>query len=165
MDNLLSFDWVRTCSSVLDPEILDGFDLTLDSEPLVLGKACWVIAFKQKEPTLSGSGDFYATGFNGKITIRKDDYSVVSIEGEVQSPKNSRQGRSLAIGETSVLNLQNINYRFKTEYRNLMLSSISLGKKYSQNNKNIVENISLKITGVQTNNLTLLETREYFTGE
>ena len=165
LDNLLSFDWARTGSAVLNPEILNGFELTLDSEPLVLGKECWVIAFSQKEPTLSGSGDFYATGFKGKITIRKDDYSVINIEGEIQSPVNSRQGRSLAIGNESGLNLHNINYRFKTEYRNLMPSSISIERKYSQNNKNVVEKSTLNIAGVQTNNLTLLETREYFTGE
>ncbi len=165
LDNLLSFDWARTGSSVLNPEILDGFDLTLDSEPMVLGKECWVIAFTQKEPTLSGSGDFYATGFKGKITIRKDDYSVVSIEGEVQSPKNSRQGRSLAIKTQSVSTLRDVNYKFKTEYRNLMLSSISVEKTYSQNNKKIAEKSSIKVNGIQTNNLTLLDSRDYFTGE
>ncbi len=165
IDNLLSFDWARTGSSVLNPGILNGFELTLDGEPLVLGKECWVIAFSQKEPTLSGSGDFYATVFNGKITIRKDDYSIVSIEGEINSPKNSRQGRSLGIGNKSGMNPQNINYMFKTEYRKLMPSFISVEKNYAQNNKNIVEKSSLEITGVQTNNLTLLDSRDYFTGE
>ncbi len=165
LDDLLSFDWVRMRSAVLNPEILDGFQLTLDSEPKILGKECWVISFSQKKPTLTGSGDYYATDYTGKITIQKDDYSVISIEGEIHSPKNSRQGRSLAIGKESALNPQNIVYKFSTEYKNLMPASISLDKTYSLNGSKISEKSSLKITGVKTNNLTQLEARDYFTGK
>lgn len=165
IDNLLSFDWVRTASSVLNSGILTEFQLTLDSEPLILGKECWVISFSQEKPTLEGSGDFYASDFKGKITIRKDDYSVVSIEGEIKSPQNSGHGRSLAVESGSDLSQKNVNYRFKTEYRNLMPASIAIDKTYSQNNKNIIEKSALKISDVQTSNLTILESREYFTGE
>ena len=165
IDNLLSFDWVRTGAAVLNPEILNGFQLTLDSEPMVLGKECWVISFGQEEPTLEASGDFYASEFKGKITIRKEDYAVISIEGEIKSPKNSRQGRSLATESVSDLNLQNVDYTFKTEYRNLMPASIVANKTYSQNNKSITEKSLLNITGVQTTNLTQLELRDYFTGD
>ncbi len=165
IDNLLSFDWVRTASSVLNPGILNEFQLTLDSEPLVLGKECWVISFGQENPTLEGSGDFYASEFKGKITIRKEDYTVLSIEGEIKSPQNSRQGRSLAIGNESDLIQKNVSYNFKTEYRNLMPASISVDKSYSQNNKKVNEKSVLKISDVQTTNLTMLKSREYFTGD
>ncbi|MBN2636078.1 MAG: carboxypeptidase-like regulatory domain-containing protein [Prolixibacteraceae bacterium] len=164
IDNLLSFDWLRTGSSVLNPGILMQFELELVSEQLVLGKDSWIISFKQNNPTLEGSGDFYATEFNGKITIRKEDYGVVRIEGEVSSPKNSQQGRSLAVGKKSAGNLENVNYKFITEYRNLLPSSVSIDKTYVKNNKNITEKSRLEITTVKITNLTLLDSRDYFTG-
>jgi hypothetical protein len=164
IDNLLSFDWLRTGSSVLNPGILLEFDLDLTSEQLVLGKECWIISFKQNEPTLEGSGDYYATEFSGKITIQKEDYSVVSIEGEIKSPKNSQQGRSLAIGKESDNNLKDVSYKFRIDYRNLLLSSISVEKTYSQNRKNITAKSKLEITSVKTTNLTQLDSRDYFTG-
>lgn len=164
IDNLLSFDWLRTGSSVLNPGLLMQFDLELVGEQLVLGKDSWIISFKQNNPTLEGSGDFYATEFSGKITIREEDYSVISIEGEVKSAKNSQQGRSLSVEKESVNCLKNVSYQFKTEYRNLLPSSISVEKTYSRNNENITEISRLEITAVKTTNLTLLESRDYFTG-
>ena len=161
---MLSFDWVRTATSVLNPGILNEFQLLLDSESLVLGKECWVISFGQNKPTLEGSGDFYANEFSGKIIVRKEDYAVLSIDGVIKSQKNSIQGRSLAIGNRSDLNQQNVNYSFKTEYRNLMPASITIDKSYLQNNHSISEKSELKINDVQTTNLTILESREYFTG-
>ncbi len=165
MDELLELDWVRSAFSVLNPEILNGFQLKLDSEKEINGKACWIISFSQEKPTLAGSGDFYASSFNGKITVAKDDYSVLKIVGNVQSPKNSLQGKSLAIGKTLSEFPKNVSYSFSVEYINLKPENITLNKKYDYAGNNIKEDISLKINRVQTTNLTQLKMREYFTGE
>lgn len=165
MDELLELDWVRAEFSVLNPEILNGFHLELESEKEINGKACWIISFSQEKPTLAGSGDFYALSFNGKITVAKDDYSVLKITGNLQSPKNNPQGKSLAIGKSSSDFPKNISSTFSVEYINLKPELITLNKEYDYSGNKIKENISLKINKVQTTNLTLLDTREYFTGE
>jgi len=162
---LLEIDWVRTAASVLNPGILNGFKLSLNSEPTIDGKECWIISFGQKEPTLAGSGDFYASAFNGEITIVKEDYSVLKIEGKVKSPKNNRQGKSLAIGKTNTSFYQNVKYSFSAEYVEQRVDKITLDKTFTFEGKSISESSVLKINKARANNLTQLETRDYFIGE
>jgi len=165
MDELLELDWVRSASSVLNPEILNGFDLKLEGEPVVDGKSCWLISFSQKNPTPAGSGGFHNKKFQGKISIAKDDYSVVRIEGEAQSPQNSQQGKSLAIGSSGNDILRNVSTSFTVRYENLKPAEISMNKKYELNGNKIEENTTLKINRVLTTNLTQIDSRKYFTGE
>jgi hypothetical protein len=165
IDELLELDWVRASVSVLNPEILGGFQLKLDSEPEISGKTYWVISFNESKPTLAGSDDFYATAFNGKITIAKDDYSVLKIEGDVKSLKNNRQGKSLAIGKTTVNFYDNVSYHFSVDYRNRKPEKIFLEKQYRFKGKSVVENSALIFNKVQDSNLTVLESRDYFPGK
>lgn len=165
LDEMLGFDWVRSASSVLSPGILAGFQLKLESEPEVKGKKCWVISFKQEKPTLTGSGDFYATHFCGEITIAQEDYSVLKVEGNIRSPKNSKQGRSLAIGQVAKNYLEDVKTVFSIDYENLKPNEIELYKTYRNAGKDISENSVLKITKVLATGLTALENRDYFTGE
>ncbi len=165
MDELLGFDWVRSEYSVLNPEILTEFQLKLDSEPVINGISYWVISFSQKNPTLAGSGDFYASSFSGKITIAKEDYAVLKIEGNVKSPKNNRQGKSLAIGKSATSYLQDVTYDFSINYVNLKPETISLNKKYTYKGDKVEENSTLKIDKVQTTETTSIDSRQYFTGE
>jgi hypothetical protein len=81
----------------LNPALLGLFTLKLEVETDVDGKPVWVISFKQEEPTLAGSQDFHATEFQGKITVAKEDYSVLKIEGSAKSEKHNRQGKFLAV--------------------------------------------------------------------
>lgn len=165
MDELLELDWARSAFSVLNPDILMGFQLKLDSEPVINGKDCWVISFAQEKPTLAGSGDFYATGFEGKITIVKENYSVVRIEGKVQSNKNNRQGKSLAIGNPSKNFYENVSYQFSTDYENMKPEKIILEKQYTFHGKKISEYVSLQMNQIQTTNLSFLGSRDYFIGD
>ncbi|MCY1723526.1 carboxypeptidase-like regulatory domain-containing protein [Prolixibacteraceae bacterium Z1-6] len=165
IDDLLELDWVRSGSSVLNPALLTDFKLSLESQPTIDGKEYWVIAFSQNKPTLEGSGDYYANTFKGKITINKVDYSVLKIEGEVQSSKNNRQGKGLAVGNTTKNYFTDVAYHFEVAYKELMLNQISLNKTYSYNGKTVNEQLGLKVDRVHSNNLTTLETREYFPGE
>ncbi len=165
IDELLELDWVRSGSSVLNPKLLDGFQLVLEGEPVVKGKNCWVISFSQETPSLSGSGDFYATKFEGEITIAKDDYSVLGISGTIESPKNNRQGKSLAIAQNADIFLKNIKSHFTVLYENHKPVSITLEKSYDQQGSKVVEKSALTFIQAQANNLTVLSDREYFLGE
>ncbi|MBT3384878.1 MAG: hypothetical protein HN778_07215 [Prolixibacteraceae bacterium] len=164
MDELLELDWVRSGSSLLNPALLPELQLALDDEPIIDGSPAWLISFKQKVPTLASSGDFYATSFEGKITIDKDDYSVKEIEGKVVSAKNNRQGKSLAIGNSNSNFIEDVSYNFKVKYSNLKPDFILLNKKYLSNGNMITEQSRLVIQQIQTTNLSILKSRDYFTG-
>ncbi len=165
LDDLLSFDWARIGASVLNPKLLPGFSLRPGGETVVNGKNCKVITFSQDQPTLSGSGDYYADGFKGKITIQDDNYQIVTIEGEITAPRNNRQGRSLAITTFNTMNPEHVKYQFKTDYNNQMVSAITLNRQYVLNKNRIIEKCRLDITGVETSNFTPIGSRQYFTGK
>lgn len=165
LDDMLKLDLVRTSSSVLDSEILERFELSLKDEPVIDGDEAWVIAFSEVNPSLAGSGDYYASFYEGEITIGKDDYAVKKITGKVLSPKNNRQGKSLAIGNSNSDYMEDVEYNFTVTYSNLKPDQIVLNRSYNQNGKKVNEQSSLKINKVQTTDLTELEKREYFTGE
>ncbi len=165
IDDLLELDWIRSASNVLSPALLPDYKLELESQPKIDGKEYWVIAFGQDKPTLEGSGDYYASSFHGKITINKVDYSVLKIEGEVQSPKNNRQGKGLAVGASNRHYLTDVSYQFAVEYKNLLVNQISMEKVYKIEGKNVSQKSVLKVDRAHTNNLTLLDNRDYFQGE
>jgi len=165
IDELLELDLVRTASSVLDPEILDRFELSLKSEPTVSGKPAWVISFREPTPSLAGSGDFYANLYEGEITILKNDYTVQKITGKVRAPKNNQLGKSLAIGPSATGFFTDVDYDFTVTYSNLKPDAIVLNRNYELNGKKVEEVSRLDIEKVQTTGLTELESREYFTGE
>ena len=165
LDELLELDWARSASSVLNPALTAWFLLKLDDEPTIENKDYWVISFKQHKPTLAGSGDFYAIAFEGKITISKEDYSVLKIEGNVQSAKNSRQGKSISIGNLNTDYFKNVNYDFSIQYETLKPALIKLNKSYLSNGEKVSEHSSLEITQVKAMNITQLNSRQYFTGK
>ena len=165
IDELLDLDWVRSASSVLNPALTGGLHLKLIDEPTIDGKAYWVISFKQEQPTLAGSGDFYATSFEGKITVEKETYSVLSIEGKVVSAKNNRQGKGLAIGATNHNYFENVSYNFSVQYKDLRPEKIELAKTYRYKNEEISEHLVLEITNARASNLTEIDSRQYFTGK
>ena len=165
IDDLLALDWVRSASNVLNPGLLADYNLKLESQPTIEAKEYWVIAFDQDEPSLEGSGDFYATSFSGKITINKTDYSVLQIEGKVESAKNNRQGKGLAVGDSNKTFLSNVSYRFEVNYKDLLINRVNLNKTYSIKGESYSEKSVLKVDRAHTNNLTILEERNYFPGE
>lgn len=165
IDDLLELDWVRSASNVLNPALLSDYKLSLESQPTIDGKEYWVISFSQEKPTFEGSGDYYANAFTGKITINKVDYSVLKIEGEVQSAKNNRQGKGLAVGESNKNYLTDVSYQFTVDYKDLLLNQISMNKVYKYDGKSFAEQSVLKVDRAHTNNVTKIEERDYFPGE
>lgn len=164
MDELLGLDWVRSGTAILNPAQLADFDLKLVSEPVIDGSACWEISFVQPEATFTGTGDYYAKKMEGKIVIRQEDYSVVSIKGKINSQKNSLHGRSIAVGSQAV-QLNNAVSEFEVQYQNLKPEIIRLTKKYTLEGKNVLESSLLNINRVQTTDPVVIDTRDYYVGD
>jgi hypothetical protein len=161
-DELLGLDWARSASSVLNPAISEQFELNLDAEPEVDGNPAWVISFRQASPTLSGSRDFHATSFEGKITIMKDDYSVKKIEGSAKSDKHNRQGKFLAVGAGTSDYYRDVSYTFEIVYENLKPVGITLNKKYIHAEKKIEENSQLVFSDINVEDVKQIFSRDYF---
>lgn len=165
IDDLLELDWVRSASCVLNPALLADYKLKLQRQPTIDGKECWVIAFSQDKPSFEGSGSFYATSFEGEIAINKEDYSVLYLFFNSTATKQNRQGRGLAIGESNTDFFTNVNYACKVEYKDLLVNNISMAKQYTYKGNAIAEMSILKVDRAHTNNVAVLETRNYFPGE
>lgn len=165
IDELLELDWVRTASSVLNARVLDGFQLKLIDEPKVDGKDCWQISFQQNKPDVTGSGDFYATQFEGEITVVKEDYSVMNLSGKIVAPKNNRQGKNLAIGSSAKSFYKDVTCNFSVTYRKQKPVKIEMEKLYQYSGKKISENALLQFVQANANHLKVLDNRDYFAGE
>jgi len=161
-DELLGLDWVRSASSVLNPALLATFNLRLEDETVVDGKLVWVISFSQDKPTLAGSQDFHATQFSGKITVAKEDYSVLNIEGSAKSEKHNRQGKFLAVTGSSRDYAEDVTYDFRMAYSKLKPDVFSMNKKYRLNGQRIEETSTLTFNQVQMADLREITTRNYF---
>ena len=161
-DELLGLDWVRSATSVLNPAIINQFELALEEETELDGSRVWVISFSQKEPTLAGSQDFHATSFEGKITISKEDYSVKKIEGSATSEKHNRQGKSLAVGNSNTNFYEDVSYSFELSYAKLVPRQILLNKKYRFNGQKMEESSQLTVEQVQTTSVKEITSRDYF---
>lgn len=165
VDDMLGFDWVRSASGILNPALLNGYELELESQPVIDGKEYWVIAYSAKAPSLVTSGDYYATTFKGTVSINKEDYSVLKIEGQAVAPKNNRQGRALAIVSDNTDYYSDVLYTFQVDYKDLLLKRVLLEKTYSYKSKKYTAKSVLEMNRAHTNNLTVLDSREYFPGE
>ncbi|HYQ58860.1 MAG TPA: carboxypeptidase-like regulatory domain-containing protein [Draconibacterium sp.] len=165
LDDMFDFDWVRSASCVLNPALLTDYQLSLDSQPVINGKEYWVIGFSAQNPTLITTGDYYAGTLKGKITVNKEDYSVLKIEGNVVSAKNNRQSKSLAIGEDVESFYSEVIYSFEVDYENLLLKRVNLDKSYSFNNQKVSEQSVLEMSRAHSNNITVVDSRDYFPGE
>lgn len=165
LDDLLAFDWVRSASGVLNPALLNDYKLELESQPLIEGKEYWVITFSPKISSLVTTGDYYAGSLKGKITVNKEDYSVLKIEGQVVAAKNNRQGKALAIGQSNNDYFTDVLYSFEVDYKDLLLKRVVLDKTYSYNGEKVSEQSVLEMNRAHTNNLTVVDSRDYFPGE
>lgn len=165
IDDLLDLDWVRSASCILNPALLAEYKLSLKEQPTINGKEYWLIAFSQDKPNVEGSGSFYATSFEGEITINKEDYSVLEISFNSAATKQNKQGRGLAISDSNTDFFTNIDYTCKVTYADLLVNSISMATKYVYKGKAVAEMSVLKVDRAHTNNLTKIESRNYFAGE
>lgn len=164
-DELLELDWVRSSSSILNPDLLDQFALELTGDQATGDSPEWVIRFRLSKPTPEGSQDFYATEFFGEITINKEDYAVKKIEGTVRSARHNRQGKSLAVDPGNTHFLENVSYHFEVSYSRMVPELICLNKTYRFHGQEIKEELQLTVTRVQTADVKEISMRDYFTDQ
>lgn len=165
IDDLLELDWVRSGAGVLNPGLLNDYTLSLKEQPTINGEEYWVISFSQEHPSLEASGSYYARSFKGEITINKKDYSVLGIQFELEADRENRQGRGLAIGQNNTAFYTQVKYACNVAYKDLLISTINMNKAYSFKNKAHSLVSTFTVDRAHTNNLTVLESRDYYAGE
>ncbi|GET30672.1 carboxypeptidase-like regulatory domain-containing protein [Prolixibacter sp. SD074] len=172
MDELLSYDIVRTRSGVLNAKFLHDYDLTLDQMTGFNGDSVWVVNYTLNHPDISHTGDFYATSYKGRIYISKSNYAVVKNETWITASNYSRQGRSFAATGNANLKPVEIHYNFTTTYRkNKNKFTLGFTKATRQNvwlnpktgnKETIVYQTYLLPSVIETAHPKMLSEREYF---
>lgn len=165
MDELIELDLARSVSALLNPVNLDRFVLNQEEDAILEGTDVWVIGFNLAEPGLVGSGDYYASRFDGKIYINKNNYEIKKIEGWITSEKQNRQGRSLTVTPDSQEPLRDVVYDFRINYNTEGLEFITLHKNYIQSEQQISENTLLVVKETNTVNIAPISGRDYFVEE
>lgn len=162
IDELLGFDWVRTKSAVLNPGLLNGYNLKFVNSGQTSDNDFWVISFEQNPADFSGTGNYYAKNIKGQIVIGKTDYEVKQITGEIKASVNSKQGVSLALKPGAKNIIKNNAIKFEISYKNLVPEFIRLEKHFEENTNKISEKTKLLVDKVQTTGLTEINKRNYF---
>ncbi len=164
IDELLDLDFARSVSSILNQSLLSGFELTMEEETKIENTTAWVIGFKTYNPTYEISGDFYASRFEGKIYIAKNDYSVIKIEGWAMAPKQSKINRGLALAPDTRNFVTDVAYDFSVEYNSESVKFIKLNKNYTDDGNPVKEQTSLVVQATETTGITPIVSRQYFEG-
>jgi len=164
-DEVLGLDLARSATSVLDPVNLDRMILSQEEDAVLNGIDVWVIGFKQPAPDFEGAGDYYATRFEGRIYINKNNYEVRKIEAWVESEKNNRMGRGLAVDPGTNTFFSDIDYDFTISYNSGGLNFISQHKNYTSGGERISETSQLLLNSTNTSNTYPISSRDYFAGE
>lgn len=165
MDELLALDWVRSSSSVLNPSLLAGYNLSLKDETEVNGLKYWIISFSQIQPDISGSGEYHSNQVDGEITINKEDYSVLEIKGNSKAVANSEQHRSIATDPSSDGTMKNVSSSFTVRYKSLKPEYIELVRSFIKDDTSYSETARFTVDKVKTTGVQVLKSRQYFTGE
>jgi hypothetical protein len=117
IDDLLNLDIVRVKGNILDISYLSNYDLKLDRQGQFEGDSVWVINYRLRKPDLSKTGDFYATSYQGKLTISKSNYAVLKNETLVKASDFNTLGRAFAVAGDRKIVPTSIGYEFSTIYR------------------------------------------------
>ncbi len=173
LDELLEMDIVRGRGNILNGNHIDFYDLKLEQITEYENDSIWVIAYKNKRPILSNTGDYYAKEYSGKIYIKIKDFAVIKNETHVVASNYSSQGRSFYVNEER----QNwkplkIEYDFSVTYKQhsgrYYLSYVNYKRhhdiedKKSKKISSIDINTEMLITKINTSNPEIIEKRAYY---
>ncbi len=114
MEDLLSFDLVRTVGNVIDEEKVYDFDLSL--VPQNYASNLWVIHFSCQKPQLHNTGDAHATAYEGELHVDKNNFAITKIVVRGQSSKRSIHGKSIVVGEKSSHYSSDLTYEVTSNY-------------------------------------------------
>lgn len=113
-DELLEMDPVRLSNTIMNEELLNDYDLSLEASSVFEGDSVWIISYRTTEPGLAYSGDYYATQMEGRIYILMKNYAVIRNECQLEASKNNSQNRSLFTGTNEQ---QQVNYHYTSIYK------------------------------------------------
>ncbi len=118
LDGLLEMDIVRVRGNILDTNHLHLYDLELEKITEYDNDSVYVISYTCKEPSLSVTGDYYATAYAGKLYINTSDYAIVKNETNVEASNYSEHGRSVYVDpEKQEWRMNEVMYYFSVIYK------------------------------------------------
>ncbi|TKG94544.1 carboxypeptidase-like regulatory domain-containing protein [Puteibacter caeruleilacunae] len=133
IDDLLSFDIVRSQGNILDVEFLNDYDLSIEQETKLGNDSVWIIAYRLSNPDLPRTGDFFVNNYGGKLYVNKANYAVLKNETWVETTGKNYQGRSLAGIPSAMQSMKKNSYKFVVSYVNkggkYQLSHIAYSRK------------------------------------
>lgn len=137
MDALLDFDIVGSKGNVLSVEQLNKYKVTLVGTTTYQQDSVYVIAYKNLSPSVTSTGDYYVSSYEGEIFISKSTNAILKNTTQVKSSKMSLYGRSMAIPDGMYPFGNDISYEFSTTYNYsnelYQLGTISLELAYINN--------------------------------
>lgn len=162
-DELLEADLARIGNIILNPDLINDYDLQLEKSTVFNGDSVWVINYKTSKTNFAHTGSFGTRKFNGKIYISKTDYGIVRNELEIMSDRQNPQGRSLAIktgGFTEVTD--HIVAGYKKVGTRYVLAFVDAKKQFTNEGQRSSISQTLTVMDVLTNNPPMEEGRDYF---
>lgn len=115
MEDLLSFDLVRTIGNVIDEQNVYDFDLNLD--PNNTDPKLWVIHFTLDNPQLYNTGDAHTTSYEGELYILKESFAITQVVVRGTSAKRSPHGKAIAVGDESSNYTTDHQYEVTSSYK------------------------------------------------
>ncbi len=173
LDELLEMDIVRGRGNILNVNHINFYDLKLDKITEYENDSIWVISYKSKYPTLSTTGDYYATSYSGKIYIKIKDFAIVKNETQVVASNFSPQGRSFYVSEKrQKWQPMSVKYNFTVIYKKhndkYYLSYVNCNREHQLRNKSTnvekteTSKTEMLITEINTKNPEVIEKRAYY---
>ena len=115
VDDLLTFDIVRSPRNILDKYFLGQYELKEEGRFVEKGDSIIIIKYRNKLPSLSSTGDAYADEYYGKIYINLSNYAVIKNELVIKASDYSELGRGFVAGNTPN-EIEDLVYKITTTY-------------------------------------------------
>ena len=165
-DELLEADLARMGNTILNPDLINDYDLQLEKSTVFNGDSVWVIDYKTRKTDLAHTGSYYANKFIGKIYISQSDYGIVRNEIEIESDRQNSQGRSLATNSNKISKItDNITVGYKKAGAKYVLAFIDSKKQFTDaGHQQVTISQTLTVMDVLTANVSFIAGRDYFEG-
>ena len=164
MEDLLSFDLVRTVGNVIDEQNVYDFKLKLD--PKNTDPKLWVIHFSTKEPKLYNTGDAHASAYEGELYIIKKDFAISKVVVRGESSQRSTHGKSIAVSEKSSHFTTDHHYEVSTTYKaengKYRMDKVQMTETFTNEDGQQQEVKSNLTINKQKNDVVKLKGRDYF---
>ncbi len=163
MEDLLSFDLVRTVGNVIDKVNVYDFELSLIPNT---DEKIWLIHFKAKHPKLYNTGEAHITAYEGELYIIKENFAITKAVLRGKADKRSIHGKSIAVAEESSQFISDISYEAATSYTlddgKYRLAKVELTENYTSQGKQKKMVESSLVINKKKNEFVKIEGRDYF---